>query len=174
MSTLFAASRLVRLPLLLLVVGLLACRVDDPTSSNPVAVAANGEVLPTSYGPCPDPVLYCSAVHPGSEASAYCAFDACFEMTVSDELRMVAADEQGLFPRTFFVWTDRPLTAADCVLTKSGKKIRVELPAGATRCRADLSSGEYVYFEHFASNPTSGCLGWLECRLPVAATAASE
>ena len=150
------------LPLLLA-----ACTSDAPTSVNQAPVSVTGDILPASYGQCP--LEYCSLAHPGSETSAYCTYEGCFEMTYSPELRVVAADEQGPFPRTFFVWTDRSLTpsgAIPCILTERGTKIRVDLPAGATRCRADVTTDEYLYFEHFSSNPRSGCLGWVECREP--------
>ena len=152
------------LPLLLT-----ACGSDTPTSIAREAVTVTPDVLTTSYAGCPaDEVAFCAAFHLGSEPIAWCTYEGCFEMTAAEEVRVVAADEQGLFPRTFFVWTDHslaPTALEGCVLTKKGHKTRVDLPDGGTRCAASLTTSEYVYFEHFASNPASGCLGWIECRV---------
>ena len=149
---------------------LAACGSDVPTSIGRLPVSVTTDALTTSYGGCPaSATAFCSAFHAGSEPTAWCAYDGCFEMTSGGEVRVVAADEQGPFPRTFFVWTDHSLTPTaleGCVLTEKHNKTRVDLPDGGTRCAASLTTSEYVYFEHFASNPISGCLGWIECRRP--------
>jgi hypothetical protein len=82
------------------------------------------------------------------------------------DVRIVAADELGNFPKRWFAWTNGQAitTGFGCALTKSGNKIRVEIPAALSRCSFDLFTNGYVYHEHFGSNPESGCLVWLECQ----------
>lgn len=94
-------------------------------------------------------------------------------MTCGEFVKVVAADEQGEFPRTWFAWGDGSLTATvgspPCLLKPEGKKkTRVEIPAGYERCLASASVGLDTYYEHFAAVPTAQCLGWVECKVPAA------
>lgn len=139
--------------------------LNVPEPGNAAPVAAGEEVTPdVTYGGCPpSPQEYCAAFHSGSTALSWCTFEACFEMSYGGEIRVVAADELGPFPRTWFVWGWGDLLYASCTLTPKQHKTRVEIPDGRTNCRFQLEIGDYWYHEHFASNPTSGCLAWLEC-----------
>ena len=133
---------------------------------------------PATYLPCPDPAIFCPLFHGptaefvgGCDASGYYA-PSCFEMSYAEAARVVAADEQGDFPTTLFVWPEAEMVpwGSACTLTHSGKKTRLELRVGYTRCAASLVVGDYVYYEHFASNPESGRVCWGECRVPVLVT----
>lgn len=121
-----------------------------------------------SYGKCPTAEQACGIYHPGSEPTAYCSFQQCFEMNYGSEARVVAADEQGSFPRTLFVWHKGEMSPIaeliPCVMTQSGHKTRLDILDGEIKCAAALSTSEHLYYEHFASNPATGCLGWVECR----------
>ena len=119
------------------------------------------------YGVCPDGNQACSLFHPGSVMTSFCLFRDCFEMSYADEGRVVAADELGFFPKTWFAWNSGTLTPGagiSCNLAKSGNKTRIEIPAGQSKCSADLTTLEHLYHWHIVSNPTTGCLAWLECR----------
>jgi hypothetical protein len=107
---------------------------------------------------------------PSATATAYCMYGECFEMNYGELVRVVAADERGEYPRTWFAWGDATLEgigAPGCVLTQERKKTRVEIPADDIRCKARATVGTNTYHEHFASDPTKQCLGWLECKVPV-------
>jgi hypothetical protein len=130
------------------------------------AQQAEGEDA-TLYGTCPDPVVACRLFHgPNIIATAWCAFEDCFEMSYGSEARVVAADEWGDFPKMFFVWHEGTMTPGGipCILKERGHKTRVEIPETEIRCSAKLETIEHLYYEHFVSNPKSGCLAWLECK----------
>ncbi len=125
------------------------------------------------YGNCPeDPNAVCSYFHGGgAEATGVCTYGECFDMSYGEAARVVAADELGAFPSTFFLWTEGADPVGTfhfpCVLTKQGqKKTRVQLPEGSPLCAASLQLGTYSYYEHFSSDPQVGCLAWLECKVP--------
>jgi hypothetical protein len=129
----------------------------------------------TQYGNCPtDPNLACQSFHGiYSVATGYCVYGMCFDMSSGNRsgIRVVAADELGSFPKTWFVWTDGLISPAPnilgCSVTSQGKKkVRVDIPEDQIRCLARLLVGTDIYVQHFASNPVSGCLAWLECTLP--------
>jgi hypothetical protein len=105
--------------------------------------------------------------------TGYCLYGDCFEVTSGELVKVVAADEEGEFPSTWFAWGDATLTGAGnpaCLLKQEGKKkTRVEIPAGYIRCKAVATVGAYTYSEHFASRAETQCLGWIECKVPVAA-----
>jgi hypothetical protein len=126
------------------------------------------------YQNCPPaeaaPAL-CELFHPEAvaiEATAFCIYADCFEMSYGEATRVVAADELGAFPKMWFAWTKAEMVAQagdpPCVLSQRGNKTRAEIPDGAIRCRADITFGDYVYHEHFASDHFTGCLAWLECK----------
>jgi hypothetical protein len=162
----------------LLVVSLLSAACGDAPTTSDVNVAepkdaallAAGEevTLDVPYGGCPtDAQATCNLHHPLVETTptAWCQYEACFEMSYGEEVKVVAADELGAFPKMWHVWhegTMEPAGSSPCLLTRRGSKTNVEFPGN--RCRADLTIGENLYYEHFASNPTNGCLAWLECK----------
>ena len=133
---------------------------------------ASQDASPLDYGTCPPPEAICYYYH-GEEAEPtnYCTGFDCFEMTYFEQARAVAADEEGVFPRTFMAWltdkTETPYTAwADtpCEVQSSGNKFKLKIPEGSTICGAGLMTPEAVYYWHAASNPVTGCLGIGECK----------
>jgi hypothetical protein len=130
-----------------------------------------GGVLPLDvYAGCPPPEILqdlCNYYHPGSVGTSYCEYRDCFEMNYADEARLVAADERGFFPRTWFAWHSGELVYPNygyvCGLKESGNKTRIEIPDELI-CFTILETNNHLYYWHFASNPESGCLGWFECR----------
>lgn len=166
------ANRNALIPLVVCAVVAACNEVPDPTDTTAPAPAF-------SYGspgcfPGMTATQVCQYFHgPSSTATAYCLYGDCFEMTNGEAVRVVAADERDEYPGTWFTWGDCTLTTAfatePCLLTQEGKKkTRIEIPTGATRCLTSAVLGSHRYFEHFASNPISQCLGWLECKMPVA------
>jgi hypothetical protein len=130
-----------------------------------------------SYGfaqGCPDPIDFCTKAHgPKSSATKFCANEACFYVNCGgeSEIRVVAEDESGDFPRTWFVWHKGEMAPAgtfQCELKKkqpaSHGKTPVKIPDTSVKCRADLNTNGHVYHEHFVSNPATKCLGWVECK----------
>jgi hypothetical protein len=120
-----------------------------------------------------DATFACRLYHPnaiGVVGTGYCVGEKCFEMSIGEVTRVVAADGLGDFPRTWFVWQTAgqvvdTYPGINCILQEQGKKkTRVDLPDGQFRCKTELPIGSYLYHEHFASNPPTGCLAWLECR----------
>lgn len=116
---------------------------------------------------CPDPQYICTHYHPGSVATNYCGYAECFQMNYGTEMRVTAVDEQGLFPRTWHAWHSGSLvTPMNCDTKRSGNKTKLTIPDPGVRyiCMVtqQMSDGR-LYYHHFASNPNSGCLGWVEC-----------
>lgn len=154
------------------VVGVPACSIDTTGTEDPGVVVTDAlQQVDDPYASCPwDPpafaALSCATYHPGSTMTAYCALGACFEMTYGDEVRLVAADELGAFPKVWFAWHEGVIAPSagltPCVLTNRGNKTRLEIPV--IRCAVALTTAEHLYYLHFASNPTNGCLGWVECK----------
>lgn len=159
--------RWTRLSALIGLFGAISCGVDGATAVNLRAIDVAASEQPP-YQSCPIPQNACSLFHPGSKATHSCAFGACFEMNLGDTVRTVAADELGPYPGLWFLWTEATvLGSPSCVLTSQGKtKVRIAFPDGIYRCRVDVETDDYFFFEHYASNPYTGCLGWVECRLP--------
>lgn len=136
---------------------------------NATKLDINEHIQQIQSGPCPDPYTYCAMAHPGSIPTGYCAYGACFEMSYGGEVRVVAADDSGDFPRKWFIWHKDLIKSVggSCTSTFQNKnKIRVDIPEERIKCRLDWETSEYLYHEHFASNPATGCLGWVECREP--------
>jgi hypothetical protein len=155
----------------IVVVGAFACSEE---AKAPLSVSGpTTEFLvnePRTQAACPTPQDYCATHHAGSIATASCEYGACFEMQSGREVRVVAADERGIYPRTWFIWPDKDSAITpgftSCILTEQGNKIRADIQDGFYVCRIELhnySSGT-IYHEHFASNPFSPCMGWLECK----------
>ena len=169
MRSAFVSAPMLLIALFFVAVGAPSCSDNATTPltiSGPTAAYRPTQAL---YGGCPtDLDATCRSFHgPYSVATGSCAYEACFEMAYGREVRVVAADELGDFPKTWFAWHEGTMAPAGgivCGLTEEGKKkTRVEIPVDQFRCKVDLTTSERVYHEHFASNPTSGCLGWLEC-----------
>ena len=125
-----------------------------------------------AFGACPpDPDAVCRAYH-GQYAvwtGGGCAYGECFEMSYAEAARAHTMGDETLFPRQFFVWTvgtPNPEGMFPCLIEKNGGKWRTELPPQSNICRMDITVSGQVYFEHFVSNPPSGCLGWVECTVP--------
>jgi hypothetical protein len=161
-------------------VSMVLCVALAACTENPAATEAPPTFTPAlSYGspgcfPGLTATQVCQALDgPSATATGYCLYDDCFEITYGELVKVVAADEQGEFPSTWFAWGDATLTATglgQCLLQQEGKKkTRVDIPADKIRCKAVATVGDYLYNEHFASNPASQCLGWIECKLPVLA-----
>lgn len=119
---------------------------------------------------CPSPDVICAYFNPGSVMTAYCEGDDSFEMNFAESVRLVATDDRGDFPRVWNLWTyfDEEVSAIGCDLRdnpgNNGKyKMTITGEYGPI-CRVDVSAGDYMYYNHFAANPDSGCLGWVECR----------
>ena len=140
----------------------------------PTQKALAASTLPNgAYGNCPNPYTFCHFYHPESEMTGFCGYEACFEINSSaDGVSAVrAADDSGDFPKTWSVWHEGTLEPAGtypCLLTGKENKSRVHIRDEYVppKCRVDLltNDGHYKYHEHFASNPSTGCLGWVECK----------
>lgn len=130
------------------------------------------DASPSDYGLCPPAQLICDYYHAGqAELTSYCNGFDCFEMTYFEQARTVAADGEGIFPRTFMVWmadkTETPYTgwtSSPCQVEPSGNKFKIKIPEGSTICGAGLMTPGAVYYWHVASNPVTGCLGIGECK----------
>ena len=128
--------------------------------SSPVTSSAQ------DYANCPtNAQQLCDLFHTGTTPKNYCMYQECFDMSYAEEGRLVAADERGFFPKTWFMWhsgTLAPSGLFPCNVTRSGNKDRVEI--AGVRCQSTLTTSGHLYYEHFVSNPTTGCLGWIECQ----------
>jgi len=122
------------------------------------------------FAGCPNPEELCPLYHPGSTATAYCAYAECFDMSYGEAARVVATDDEGLFPSRWNMWhsyePDIPLWGYPCEFETKGSKSKIWIPEEPPICYLQLESSDAIYYEHFASNPDSGCLGWMECKLP--------
>lgn len=130
-----------------------------------------------TYGDCgfstSDLTAACRFYHPSSVGlvgTAYCLGEDCFDMNYGDHIRVVAGDDSGAFPDKWFAWPDEaPLDntypGIPCLLdqNKNTTKTQITFP-GTYRCKAEQRIAPFLYHEHFASNPMTRCLGWLECR----------
>ncbi len=96
-----------------------------------------------------------------------CLYAECFEMSYGEAGRAHTMGDETLFPKLFFMWTPgTPNGYTSCQIEQSGNKFKLEIPAGSTRCRTDFLVGSQTYHQHFASNPSTGCLVWMECKIP--------
>jgi hypothetical protein len=137
---------------------------------------ARQDASPADYGACPAAEAICYYYHgPAAVVTNYCNGFDCFEMTYFEQARVVAADEEGVFPRTFMAWfTDKrsatpwiSWSTIPCVIQRSGNKFKLKLPEGSNICGAGMLTPEAAYYWHAASDPTTGCLGIGECKLPL-------
>lgn len=127
--------------------------------------------LDVAYRNCPTPATAgaaCRAFHGENSVftGSYCAYEGCFQISYGTGLRLVAADELGPFPRQWNAWLDGTVVGGYCNLVSRNKLTHVLIPDGLTKCTVNLGVNGQVYHEHFASNPTLGCLGWMECTEP--------
>lgn len=139
--------------------------------------AASQDASPADYGPCPSAEMVCYYYHgPTAVPTSYCwGFD-CFEMTYFEQARVVFADEEGPFPRTFMAWFADKKNATPwtswatfpCAVIPSGNKFKLTIPDGLSICGAGLLTPEAAYYWHVASDPvTTGCLAIGECKVPL-------
>jgi len=157
----------------LLTVGTAACGVDpsgidDSTMEVPAVVSSQWQ---GPYEACPlapaDLAAAACTYHPGSAVNAYCPGGECFKMNYGGEARLVAADELGVFPKTFFAWHEgatTPVGLNACLVRERGNKTRIDIPAELSRCVLRLTTAQHLYYWHFVSNPSNGCMGWAECK----------
>ena len=131
---------------------------------------------------CPDPVAICAYYHHGSEFTTGCEGSLCFSPSFSDAVAVIATDDMGLLPTVWNLWSGGYLPSEipglPCDVRANGNlkndnktihKYKLSIPQDypLPGCRIEVYQGEYVYHEHFVSNPATGCLGWAECRLYV-------
>jgi len=165
----------------ILVVSLLSAACGDAPTTSDVNVAepkdaalltAGDEVtVDVPYGNCPtvEQAQFLCYLHESAVLTSYCTYEACFEMSYGEEVSVVAADELGAFPRTWFMWgMGYDVSYSSCSLTLKQHKTRIEIPLDPSFCYVSLEFPEFNYSEHFASDPASGCLGWFECKKPKA------
>jgi len=119
------------------------------------------------YGNCPNPQDVCDTFDPGSIAVEAYGYEENFERCDGEEITIKAIGHDD-FPQTWFVWHEGTMTPSgdfECILTPFGKKTTLlEIPvSGYFICKAILETSNHKYHIHFASNPNSGCLGWVQC-----------
>lgn len=171
-----------RVLVLIFVVGALASYAFAPHTS----VLAFQDVTYTDCGPAPGPIpekeltgkdvtAMCKAFHPNAVGTAYCLGGDCFKEHDGQHVSVAAENSGEKFPKIWFAWVKKgELTDSypgdKCVLPpegkRSGKGVRIEIPATKRRCKTELVLGNQLFHEHFASNPDPSrrCLVWMECR----------
>lgn len=119
---------------------------------------------------CPDPVWACTYFSeivglPAVSTGKYCGGADCLELTPLSEARVVAVDDEGLWPRTWQVWHSGYLVNFDCVepLDYRNKKTRFEVPDTNSCALVLMTDSTYVWL--IASDPVSECLGFAECKV---------
>ena len=136
-----------------------------------------GETEQAAYGGCPTPDRWdavCRSYEgPTSVATAGCGYEDLFGRCYGVRVSVRAADDQGEWPKTFFVWNAGSVTTKkSCTLMEHAKTdwILMKIPEDRIKCKTLLTFTDGLqkttYAEHFASNPESRCLGWLECTAP--------
>lgn len=128
---------------------------------------------------CPDPQWVCDYwgplySRPVGLATAACEAATCFDKTYGVEASIVAADGEGLFPRTFIArhaGTLVPVILDSCEIGKSAvkkseTKTNVSIPAGTEFCVVELDTEDNYYLWFITSSPTASCLSFVECKLP--------
>lgn len=116
----------------------------------------------------PTDAFPCGYYFPGSVLTAYAEGPHCFDMNYGEVTRVVAADDDGLFPRQWMFWTnkhpwDTSEFAYPCKIRETGNHLKVNIP-DALHCGFSISTGKFTYYEFFVSMPQTGCVGWVECR----------
>ena len=119
---------------------------------------------------CPDPVWACVYFSeivglPAVSTGKYCGGADCLEMTELSEARVVAVDDEGLWPRTWQVWQSGYLVNFDCAepLDYRNKKIRFKVAETNECALVQITDSTYVWL--IASDPVSECLGFAECKV---------
>ncbi len=137
-----------------------------------LTMVAFGAFASYAFAQCPNPIDYCTKAHgTKSVATKFCTGEECFYVNCGgeSEIRVVADDESGDFPKTWFVWHKGEMTPAgtfQCELKKKQPSGHGKTPVKIIdkKCRADLNTNGHIYHEHFVSNPDTKCLGWVECK----------
>lgn len=118
-------------------------------------------------GQCPDPELVCPFFGPlvGLECTyegAACEGKDCKGANLGEEFKVVPTG------RYYNKWIIMHEGAEDvtgytypCGLTEYPGVTHLELDD--TKCAFTLVTETGLYMEHFASNPDTGCFGWIEC-----------
>ncbi len=134
----------------------------------------------TPPGPIPEKELtgndlnkMCQIFHPHAVGTSYCLGEDCFKEHAGQHITVVAENSGKEFPKTWLAWVkngelDDTYPGDKCVLPppgkRSGKGVRIDIPASKNRCKTERVEGNQLYHEHFASNSTTKCLVWIECR----------
>ena len=140
--------------------------VGDPTLSAPE------EASQFDYGTCPSAEFICAYWHGGlAVPTNYCVGYDCFKKTYFEQAQVLAASNEGVFPKTFKAWLndnaqalDTSWTGLPCDIELSGNKFLIKVPENSIRCSVGLMTPEAMYYWHAASNPETGCLGIGECK----------
>ena len=137
---------------------------DTPESTDPES----------DFRTCPNPYAICEIYHSGSKFTAGCEGPQCFKMNYGEEMRIIAAEHQGLFPTLWHVWTRDPIDTDwflyKCdVERKNEKHVKVHVPE-IRFCGFHIQSMSPTgqlrsHYQHIASNPESDRLCWAECTL---------
>lgn len=124
----------------------------------------------------------CSIYHPnapGLVGTAACLGDACFKEQTGYELTVLSDGKSGEFPKTWLVKVKPQGGKLDvtsyqgdqCVLPANdpgrhvGTGVHINLSkTNPNRCKLEREVGDHLYHDHFASNATTKCLAWIECR----------
>lgn len=127
---------------------------------------------PLAQAECPDPALasiYLSEIVglPAVSTGKYCGGPDCFEMTRLSEARVVAVDDEGLFPRTWQAWHSGYLVNVDCVepLDYRNKNTRFKVPDSNQCALVLMTDSTYVWLIASDPSPASECLGFAECKV---------
>ena len=119
---------------------------------------------------CPDPTWACEYFStvvglPAVSTGKYCSGPDCLEMLELSEARIVAVDDEGLFPMTWQVWGNGYLVNFDCTepLDYRNKKIRFTVPDTNSCALVYITNSTYVWL--IGSDPASDCLGFCECKV---------
>jgi hypothetical protein len=127
-------------------------------------------VSPLAQAECPNPRRACehySAIVgiPAVSTGKYCEGPECFEGTYVSEARIVAAEDEGPFPRTWEVWGEGYLVNYSCAdpLDYRNEKTGFKVPDTNSCALVFLTDSTYVWL--ITSDPDSECLGVAECKV---------
>ncbi len=114
---------------------------------------------------------------PGLVGTASCLGEDCFTEHEGYEVAVAADGKPGDFPATWLVKVKpqggkldvTTYTGDQCVLPDKGRDVGKGVHIGLSttnphRCKVERVVGEHLYHDHFASNSTTKCLAWIECR----------
>ena len=118
--------------------------------------------------------------HLGATLDGFCLGGWCFNLNAgayrqnSAVFDVVAQGGQGEFPKWWTATTsgnlsNKPGATYPCTVSNAGtfmKTIMIDAdPAKEPKCVTQLNTtGNVIYYEHFVSNPTTQCLGWVSCK----------